>query len=194
MTEPRSLGVAERNGSSSPALHWLVMDREKVALTGTQETMLATLYGRALDSHSPNSVLNDGAAANAVERIDYDFGKTRMKGTNAVSVAIRAKVLDTWTTSFLAEHPSATVLHMACGLDTRVQRLNPSASVRWFDVDLPEVTDLRSRLLPRPSGTITRSVRRSPTPSGSLQCPTIGRQWRCSKVCRCTSPNRKARA
>jgi O-methyltransferase involved in polyketide biosynthesis len=128
------------------------MDREKVALTGTQETMLATLYGRALDSHSPNSVLNDSAAADAVERIDYDFGKTRMKGTNAVSVAIRAKVLDTWTTSFLDEHPSATVLHMACGLDTRVQRLNPSASVRWFDVDLPEVTDLRSRLLPRPSG------------------------------------------
>jgi O-methyltransferase involved in polyketide biosynthesis len=113
---------------------------------------LATLYGRALDSRSHNSVLNDTAAADAVQRIDYDFGKTRMKGTSAVAVAIRAKVLDTWTSSFLAEHPSSTVLHLACGLDTRVQRLGPPGSVRWFDVDVPEVMELRSRLLPKPSG------------------------------------------
>jgi O-methyltransferase involved in polyketide biosynthesis len=128
-----------------------VMDREKITLTGAQETMLATLYGRALDSRSYDSVLNDTAAADAVQRIDYDFRKTRIKGTSAVAVAIRAKVFDTWTSEFLAEHPSATVLHLACGLDTRVHRLTPSASVRWFDVDLPEVMELRSRLLPKPS-------------------------------------------
>ena len=40
-----------------------VMDCEKITLTGAQETLLATLYGRALDSRSPNSVLNDTAAA-----------------------------------------------------------------------------------------------------------------------------------
>jgi O-methyltransferase involved in polyketide biosynthesis len=129
-----------------------VMDRENITFTGTQETMLATLYGRALDSRSRNSVLNDTAAGDAVQRIDYDFGKTGVKATDAVGIAIRAKVLDTWTSSFLAEHPSATVLHLACGLDTRVERLNPSASVRWFDVDLPQVMELRSRLLPPPSG------------------------------------------
>lgn len=129
-----------------------VMDREKITLTGTQETMLATLYGHALDSRSRRSVLNDTAAADAVQRIDYDFGKTRVKGTSAVAVAIRAKVLDTWTSSFLAEHPAATVLHLGCGLDTRVHRLHPWASVRWFDVDFPDVMELRSRLLPRPSG------------------------------------------
>lgn len=128
------------------------MDREKIVLTGVQETMLATLYGRALDSRSANSVLNDTAAADAVERIDYDFAKTRMKGTSAVAVAVRAKVLDTWTSEFLTEHPSATVLHLACGLDTRVQRLNPAASVRWFDLDVPEVMELRRRLLSRPAG------------------------------------------
>jgi O-methyltransferase involved in polyketide biosynthesis len=128
------------------------MDAEKITLTGAQETLLATLYGRALDSRSRDSVLNDTTAADAVQRIDYDFSKTRMKGTSAVAVAIRAKVLDTWTLSFLTEHPSSTVLHLACGLDTRVQRLNPPSSVRWFDVDVPEVMELRSRLLPKASG------------------------------------------
>jgi len=128
------------------------VDREKITLTGAPATMLATLYGRALDSCSPNSVLNDTAAADAVARLDYDFSKTRMTGTRAVSVAIRAKVLDTWASQFLVEHPSATVLHLGCGLDTRVQRLNPLPSVRWFDVDLPEVMEVRSHLLPWPSG------------------------------------------
>jgi O-methyltransferase involved in polyketide biosynthesis len=137
------------------------VEREKITLSGAQETMLATLYGRALDSQSPDPVLHDVAAAEAVKRIDYDFSKTRMKGTQAVGVAIRAKVLDTWTSSFLASQPSATVLHLACGLDTRVQRLAPPPSVRWFDVDYPEVMELRPRLLPEPSGdyhTIASSV------------------------------------
>ena len=128
------------------------MDREKITLTGAPATMLATLYGRALDSRSPNSVLNDITAADAVARIDYDFSKTRMTGTRSVSVAIRAKVLDTWASQFLVDHPSATVLHLGCGLDTRVQRVNPLPSVRWFDVDLPEVMEVRARLLPWPSG------------------------------------------
>ncbi|MFB9905739.1 class I SAM-dependent methyltransferase [Allokutzneria oryzae] len=128
------------------------MDREKITLTGAQETMLATLYGRALDSGEPNSILGDVAAAEAVRRIDYDFRKTGIKGTSAAGVALRAKTLDDWTKEFLGVHPECTVLHLACGLDTRVQRLAPPASVRWFDVDFPDVVALRERLLPTPPG------------------------------------------
>jgi O-methyltransferase involved in polyketide biosynthesis len=128
------------------------MDREKITFTGAQETMLATLYGRALDSRLANSVLHDTAADRVVSRIDYDFRKTRVQGTTAIGIAIRAKQLDVWTQQFLGAHPSATVLHLACGLDTRVQRLAPDASVRWIDLDMPDVISLRSRLLPSPAG------------------------------------------
>ena len=128
------------------------MDREKITLSGAQETLLATLYGRAVDSRSPDSVLHDHAAREAVERVAYDFGRTGMTDTTAVGIALRAKQLDDWTVEFLAEHQKATVLHLACGLDTRVQRLDPPPSVRWLDVDYPEVIELRRRLLPEPSG------------------------------------------
>jgi len=128
------------------------MDREKIALTGAQETMLATLYGRALDSRLANSVLHDTVADRVVSQIDYDFRKTRIQGTTAIGIAIRAKQLDIWTQQFLGAHPSATVLHLACGLDTRVQRLAPGTSVRWVDLDMPDVIALRSRLLPAPGG------------------------------------------
>lgn len=128
------------------------MDREKITFSGAQETMLATLYGHALDSRSPNSVLHDDEADRTVRRIDYDFRKTGVKGTTAAGVALRARQLDDWTAEFLAGHPQATVLHLACGLDTRVHRLGPPPSVRWLDVDYPEVIELRERLLPRPAG------------------------------------------
>jgi O-methyltransferase involved in polyketide biosynthesis len=128
------------------------VEQEKITLSGAQETMLATLYGRALDSRARRSILHDRAAADAVRRVDYDFRRTGMTATTAAGVALRGKQLDDWTRAFLADHPEATVLHLACGLDTRVQRLDPPPSVRWVDVDHPEVIELRERLLPAPPG------------------------------------------
>ncbi|GAB1822743.1 class I SAM-dependent methyltransferase [Herbidospora sp. RD11066] len=128
------------------------MDREKITLAGAQETMLATLWSRALDSRSPRSFLNDGAAQRAVERIDYDFAKTGITPMTAAGVALRGLRIDEWTRDFLTEHPSATVLHLACGLDTRVQRLDPGPLVRWIDLDYPEVLELRDRVIDRPDG------------------------------------------
>ncbi|GAA3443304.1 class I SAM-dependent methyltransferase [Planomonospora venezuelensis] len=128
------------------------MDREKITLTGARETLLATLYGRALDSRSPDPVLGDTEAERAVRRIDYDFRRTGITATTAAGVALRARQLDDWTAEFLAARPDATVLHLACGLDTRVHRLERPPSVRWFDVDYPEVVELRERLLPVPEG------------------------------------------
>jgi O-methyltransferase involved in polyketide biosynthesis len=144
------------------------MEREKVTLTGAPETMLATLYGRAIDSRAPRSILHDDTAARAVERIDYDFRRTGMTATTAAGVALRGRRLDDWTREFLAAHPEATVLHLACGLDTRAQRLAPGPSVRWVDLDHPEVVALRERLLPPPPGDY-RLVGASVTDDGWLE-------------------------
>jgi O-methyltransferase involved in polyketide biosynthesis len=144
------------------------MEREKVTLTGAPETMLATLYARALDSRAPRSILHDDAAARAVERIDYDFRRTGMTATTAAGVALRGRQLDAWTREFLTAHPEATVLHLACGLDTRAQRLAPGPSVRWIDLDHPDVVALRERLLPPPSGDY-RLIGTSVTDEGWLE-------------------------
>ncbi len=84
--------------------------------------------------------------------IDYDFRRTGISRSGAAGIALRARTLDGWTAEFLAEHPTATVLHLACGLDSRVLRIAPPPTVRWVDVDYPEVVELRERLVPPPSG------------------------------------------
>jgi O-methyltransferase involved in polyketide biosynthesis len=144
------------------------MEREKVALTGAPETMLATLYARALDSRAPHPILCDEAAARAVERIEYDFRRTAIPATPAAGVALRGRQLDVWTREFLAAHPEATVLHLACGLDTRAQRLGVPPGVRWIDLDHPDVVALRERLLPAPPGDY-RLVAGSVTDEGWLE-------------------------
>jgi O-methyltransferase involved in polyketide biosynthesis len=144
------------------------VEREKITLTGAPETLLATLYGRALDSRAPRSILHDDTAARAVERIDYDFRRAGITATTAAGVALRARTLDGWTREFLAAHPDATVLHLACGLDTRAQRLAPGPSVRWVDLDHVEVVALRERLLTPPSGDY-RLIGASVTDEGWLE-------------------------
>ncbi len=49
------------------------MRREKVQLTSEQETLLARLYGRTLDTRAAKPILGDRAAVEAVGRLDYDF-------------------------------------------------------------------------------------------------------------------------
>lgn len=130
-------------------------DPEKVALTGEKETLLITLYAKAGESRLPDSLLHDHFAAKAVRRIDYDFSKLQVRHDDMIGIAIRAHVMDGWVRGFIAAHPDATVLHLGCGLDTRIFRLDPAANVRWFDVDYPEVIALRQRLYPARAGYTT---------------------------------------
>ena len=53
-----------------------------------------------------------------------------------------------------------TVLNLGCGLDTRVYRVDPPATVCWYDIDLPGVIALRRRLFAERAGahTIAASV------------------------------------
>ncbi|MET3582580.1 O-methyltransferase involved in polyketide biosynthesis [Mesorhizobium robiniae] len=124
------------------------MAGEKVHLTKEKETLLITVYGKALESRLPNSLLKDHFADEAVRRIDYDFSRLKVDDNLGVSLAIRAKTLDDWTSAFLAKNPNAVVLHLGCGLDTRIFRIDPPSGVDWFDVDYPEVIELRRKLYP----------------------------------------------
>ncbi len=122
---------------------------EKVSFSREKETMLITLYGRALQSRSPDAILPDKWAEDAIRRIDYDFAKLKVGPRAAFLFASRGAQLDLWTREYLAEHPGATVLHLGCGMDSRAFRVAAPPGVRWFDVDYPDVIELRRRLYPQ---------------------------------------------
>jgi O-methyltransferase involved in polyketide biosynthesis len=125
------------------------VDFSSVGWGSVEWTNLVTLYLRAYESRSRQPVLGDHTAAEAVDRIDYDFKRihrTTLPAGNQYLVALRAKQFDDWCTDFLGRHQDAVVLHLGCGLDGRAFRLAVPPSVLWFDVDQPAVIELRRRL------------------------------------------------
>lgn len=124
------------------------MQTETVALTREKETLLITLWAKAGESLLPDSLLEDRFAAEAAARIDYDFTRLKVDRDLMVGLAMRAHVLDAWTRAFLADHRDAIVLHLGCGLDSRIFRIDPPVGIDWYDVDYPEVIALRRKLYP----------------------------------------------
>ncbi|KAI1769290.1 putative polyketide synthase protein [Hypoxylon sp. FL1150] len=141
---------------TNPALSYHVENKVKVNLTGTEETLMAPLIARAKDAEMPQPLLNDVYALQTLSRIDHDIEKFQIDDNKATMHTLRALCLDKWTSEFLASNPHCTVLHIGCGLDSRWQRLQPDLTMaRWIDVDLPDVVELRSKLIPIPEGDYT---------------------------------------
>lgn len=121
---------------------------EQVKLKGVKETLLFTLYFRALDARKPQPILGDPWATKVLDRIEFDDRKTKLSGGDIYTGVLRAKRMDDWTLDFLARHPDAVVLHLGCGLDSRAFRLDVPSGVDWYDLDYPDVIALRQKLYP----------------------------------------------
>lgn len=88
---------------------------EKITLSGVPETMLQTLYARAKETCTRGAIRDEKAAA-LVERIDYDFSLADKDDAMHSGVIARTIVLDRLVEGFLAQHQSAAVVNLACGL------------------------------------------------------------------------------
>jgi O-methyltransferase involved in polyketide biosynthesis len=125
-----------------------VTTKFSVDLSGAAQTMLTTLYLKALDADFRRPVLGDAYARDAIDRLDYDWGQIGITHRWAPLITVRSAQYDIWAAQFLAVHPHSTVIHLGCGLDSRVFRLNPGPEVQWYDVDYPAVIALRENVYP----------------------------------------------
>jgi len=118
-------------------------------LSGVPETSLAALYWRAMESQRPDAILKDEKAAALVRRMSYDFDRVRQIPMNELLKVMRVMLtreMDRYARDFLGRHPEGVVVHIGCGLDSRFERVD-NGQVEWYDLDLPDVIDLRRRLI-----------------------------------------------
>ena len=126
---------------------------KSLTLTGTAETLLITLYIRAMESQRPDALVKDEKAEVLFRKIRdnglYDFGRMKslhLSEANKLVIILRNREFDRYTLDFLRRHPDAVVVHIGCGLDTRFERVD-NGQMEWYDLDLPEVIDLRLELI-----------------------------------------------
>lgn len=126
-----------------------MVDRSIHNLNGVAETLLITLYIRAMESQRPDALIKDTKAVELVNRMGSDFSQIdqiKMDEEDKVAVILRNREFDRFTQDFLARHPHAAVVHIGCGLDSRFERVDNS-EVEWYDLDLPDVIEKRRKLI-----------------------------------------------
>lgn len=110
-------------------------------MNNVSKTLYIPLYGKALVSRQ-GILLRDPDAEIIWQKEGFPLrGKSASKWL-AYYMAMRSAVFDRWTADTIREMPDAVILHLGCGLDSRVCRVD-SGNARWFDVDFPAVMDQR---------------------------------------------------
>lgn len=113
------------------------------------ETLLIPLYMRAKESRRKgDAILKDTMAEQLVNCIEYDYSQFDGAKMSEVGCVVRGKYFDDAIRRFILSHSHPVVVNVGCGLDTRYQRIGNDQTAVFYELDLPEVIDLRRKLIP----------------------------------------------
>jgi methyltransferase (TIGR00027 family) len=102
---------------------------------------------RARESEREDAVFRDPfARALAGERGERIAISVKFTEANAWSFIARTYLFDRFVTRLVA-HGADMVVNLAAGLDTRPYRMDLPASLRWVEVDLPDILDYKEEIL-----------------------------------------------
>ncbi len=102
---------------------------------------------RARESEREDAVFRDPfARALAGERGERIAAALTFGDDNAWSFIARTYLFDRFVTR-LVKHGADLVVNLAAGLDTRPYRMELPASLRWVEVDLPDILDYKEEIL-----------------------------------------------
>jgi O-methyltransferase involved in polyketide biosynthesis len=127
-----------------------VNKKVEIDLKGIPQTLLLPLIGRAKFSEESYSPFYDEKAIKLVSSLNYDFDNLlAVKNVRQSTLfwMARAYHFDEAIKTYLKEHPNAVIVNLGCGLDTAFNRVD-NGKLSWIDIDLPEVIELRQKLLP----------------------------------------------
>jgi O-methyltransferase involved in polyketide biosynthesis len=94
-------------------------------------------------------MIKDEKALELVTQNRLDLSGVKQIHMNELLNAMRiifTREMDRYARDFLIRHLDAVVVHIGCGLDSRFERVD-NGQVEWYDLDFPEVIDLRGNLL-----------------------------------------------
>lgn len=131
-------------------------------LDSISETLLIPLYSRAAETQSKNPIITDQKAVEIVTELNKVFtssssplhqrlakGKVRRTANTKLIafLAMRSRRFDQYCNEYLQRYPHGVIVELGCGLSSRFSRVD-NGLVKWYDLDLPEVAEIRSRFFP----------------------------------------------
>lgn len=112
-------------------------------MNGVNKTLYIPLYGKAYVSKK-GFILSDKKAEEIWAAEGFELkGKSKSKWL-AYYMGMRSAVFDEWLREQMKSDKEAIVIHIGCGMDSRVLRVGTKGHT-WYDVDFPEVIQERKR-------------------------------------------------
>ena len=112
-------------------------------MDNVNKTLYIPLYGKSCVSKR-RIILHDEKAEQIWTAEGFPLkGKSKSKWL-AYYMGMRSAVFDRWLAPKMEENPEAAVLHIGCGMDSRIIRVGERGH-QWFDVDFPEVINQRRK-------------------------------------------------
>ena len=112
-------------------------------MNSVNKTLYIPLYGKSYVSKR-GLFISDKKAEEIWGAEGFSLkGKSKSKWL-AYYMGIRSAVFDEWLKDRMAEIKDAVVLHIGCGMDSRILRVG-AGDRKWYDVDFAEVIAERER-------------------------------------------------
>ncbi len=112
-------------------------------MNSVNKTLYIPLYGKAYVSRK-GIILRDKKAEEIWNDVSFPLkGKSKSKWL-AYYMGIRSAVFDDWLRKQMTDREDAVVIHIGCGLDSRMLRVGTMGH-KWYDVDFVQVIEERSR-------------------------------------------------
>lgn len=112
-------------------------------MNSVNKTLYIPLYGKSFVSKK-NIILKDGKAEEIWDRVNFKLKRKSKSKYLAYFLAMRSATFDSWVKGKMEENQGAIILHLGCGLDSRILRINDSTHL-WYDVDFQSVIDERKK-------------------------------------------------
>jgi methyltransferase (TIGR00027 family) len=101
---------------------------------------------RARETERPDAVFRDPFARALAGERGEQIAQAQSVDDIAWSFVARTYLFDRFVTR-LVQHGVDLVVNLAAGLDTRPYRMELPASLRWVEVDLPDILDYKEKIL-----------------------------------------------
>lgn len=112
-------------------------------MNSVNQTLYIPLYGKSYVSKR-GIILHDPKAEEIWAAEGFPLkGKSASKWL-AFYMGMRSAAFDRWLRRKLAESPDAAVLHLGCGMDSRISRVGDGGHL-WYDIDFPAVIQERKK-------------------------------------------------
>lgn len=103
---------------------------------------------RAMESERPDALFRDPYARRLAGERGEQIMRSVSRGRSAAwSMIVRTALFDEIILRLVNQESVRTVLSLAAGLDARPYRLSLPASLRWVEVDLPEILAYKEEVL-----------------------------------------------